>query len=126
MATQMEKNKKAVPTSNTQSITPETFESYVIFQTGGKQYQGVVGKTVAVEKINGNPGDSVEFTDVLLRKVEGALEIGQPFLQKSVRASIVKQMRGPKLIIFKFKRRKKSRVKKGHRQPLTVVRIETI
>ncbi len=54
------------------------------------------------------------------------IEIGQPLLEGPIKASIVKQTQGPKLIIFRFKRRKKSRVKKGHRQPITVVRIESI
>lgn len=103
------------------------FDKYAIIQTGGKQYQALEGKTIAVEKIEGEPGDKVEFKDVLFRKTgEGAFEIGQPFLSESVKASIVKQTRGPKLVVFKFKRRKKVRVKKGHRQDQTVVRIEAI
>ncbi|HJZ23253.1 MAG TPA: 50S ribosomal protein L21 [Candidatus Babeliales bacterium] len=103
------------------------FERYAIFQTGGKQYQAIEGKTVAIELIDGNIGDKVEFKDVLLRKIgEDKIEIGQPFLSAPVKASIVKHDKGPKLIVFRFKRRKKSRVKKGHRQPLTVVRIEAI
>lgn len=105
----------------------KTFDKYAIFQTGGKQYQAVVGKTVAIEKIEGEPGAALEFADVLLRKDgEDKVEIGQPFLAAPIKASIVKQTKGPKLIAFKFKRRKKSRVKKGHRQMLTVVRIEEI
>ena len=106
------------------NLTP-VFDRYAIFQTGGKQYQGLEGKTVAIEKIEGEAGTILEFKDVLLRKTGDLIEIGQPFLEGSLKASIVKQMRGPKLIIFKFKRRKKSRVKKGHRQPITVIRIET-
>ena len=100
---------------------------YAIIQTGGKQYQAIEGKTIAIEKVEGNPGDAVEFEQVLLRKkAEDDIEIGQPFLEGPVKASIVKQIKGPKLIIFKFKRRKKYRVKKGHRQPGTVVRIESV
>ena len=102
------------------------FEQYAIFQTGGKQYQAIPGKTVAIEKLTGEAGDKVEFSDVLLRKEGNNIEIGQPYLEKPIKASIVKQMRGPKIIIFRFKRRQKSRVKKGHRQPITVVRIESI
>jgi large subunit ribosomal protein L21 len=102
-----------------------TAEKFAIFQTGGKQYQAVVGKTVAIEKIEGQAGAPLEFNEVLLRKA-GTLEIGQPFVGTPVKASIVKQTQGPKLIAFKFKRRKKVRVKKGHRQPLTVIRIEAI
>ena len=103
------------------------FDRYAIFQTGGKQYQALEGKTVAVEKIEGEPGDPIEFKDVLLRKLsDKEIEIGTPFLDKPIKASIVKQTKGEKLVIFKFKRRKKSRVKKGHRQSLTVIRIEEI
>ncbi len=107
--------------------TVPVFDRYAIFQTGGKQYQAIEGRTVAIEKLEGNQGDKVEFKDVLLRKTgNDAIQIGQPFLNTPIKASIVKQMRGPKLIVFKFKRRKKSRVKKGHRQSITVIRIEAI
>ena len=105
----------------------DTFDSYAIIQTGGKQYQAIKGKTIAVEKIEGEIGAPFEIKEVLLRKTgPEEVEIGQPFLDKPVKASIVKQIKGPKVIIFKFKRRKKSRVKKGHRQPGTVIRIEEI
>jgi len=105
----------------------KTAATYAIFKTGGKQYQAVEGKTVAIEKIEGEAGAKLEFKEVLLRKVgEGKFEIGKPFLGKSIKASIVKQMRGPKLIAFRFKRRKKVQVKKGHRQAITVIRIESI
>ena len=112
---------------NVLSESEPMFERYSIFQTGGKQYQAIEGKTVAIEKIEGEAGTMLEFNEVLLRKTgHGAIEIGQPFVQGTLKASIVKQMQGPKVIIFKFKRRKKSRVKKGHRQPITVIRIEAI
>jgi large subunit ribosomal protein L21 len=115
----MEKSKK-------NNMTPD-FDKYAIFQTGGKQYQAIEGKTVAIEKIEGENGASLEFDEVLFRKNgEGSFEVGKPFLQKSIKASIVKQMKGPKLTIFKFGRRKKIRVKKGHRQSMTVIRIESV
>lgn len=105
----------------------DTFPSYAIFQVGLHQYQGIEGKTVAVQKIEGEIGDKVEFKEVLLRKTnDNIVEIGQPFLSGSVKASIVRQMKGPKLIVYHFKRRKKSRVKNGHRQAITVVRIEAL
>ncbi len=104
----------------------DSFKKYAIFETGGKQYQGIEGKTIAIEKIEGEAGDTVEFKEVLLRKDNEKIEVGQPYLQSRVKASIVKHTQGPKLIIFKFKRRKKSRVKKGHRQPHTVIRIEAV
>ncbi len=105
------------------------FERYVIFEdgNGGKQYQGIEGKTVALEKKIGEVGSEIIFPNVLLRKMnENSVEIGAPYLDKPVKATIVKHMRGPKLIVFMFKRRKKVRRKKGHRQPITVVRIEQI
>ncbi len=101
---------------------------YAIFAFGGKQYQAVEGKTLAVEKINGNVGQEVLFDKVLLvRKDAQTMEIGQPVVSGAViKAEIVSQAKGPKLIVFKFKRRKRIRVKKGHRQPLTIVRFKTL
>lgn len=105
-------------------ITPE---QYAIFQTGGKQYQAIQGKTIAIEKLEGQAGDTVEFKEVLFRKTgENAFEVGQPVLGTAIKATIVKHDKAPKVIVFKFKRRKKVRVKRGHRQPFTVVRIESL
>ena len=103
------------------------FSRYAIFQTGGKQYQALEGKTVAIEKLSDvQVGDKVKFDDVLLvKKADGQVAIGQPFLSTPVHATVVKAMKGPKVVVFKFKRRKKSRVKRGHRQPMTIVRIES-
>lgn len=104
-----------------------SFDRYAIFQIGGKQYQAIEGKTVAIEKVEGNVGDTLALSEVLLRKTgDGAIEIGTPFLANPVKASIVKHIKEPKVIVFRFKRRKKSRVKRGHRQPATVIRIESI
>jgi len=106
---------------------PKTYDRYAIFQTGGKQYQAVEGKTIAIEKIDGETGVTLEFKEVLFRKNgEGKFEIGQPYLVSPVKASIVKQTKDAKLIVFRFKRRKKVRVKRGHRQKKTVIRIESV
>lgn len=111
----------------TQRLEIPHFEKYAIFQTGGKQYQALEGKTIAIEKLNVEPGQEVIFDQVLLRKLnDDDLEIGQPFLKAPIKATLVKHMRGPKLIVFKFKRRKKARRKQGHRQDLSVVRIISI
>jgi len=105
----------------------DTFSRYVIFQQGTHQYHGIEGKTVAIQKIEGNVGDKVEFKEILLRKTaDDVVEVGQPFVKGTVQASIVRQMKGPKLVVYHFKRRTKSRVKNGHRQQMTVVRIESI
>ena len=102
-------------------------DKYAIFQTGGKQYQALEGKTIGIEKLDAREGESVIFKDVLLRKTgEAAIEVGKPYLSTPIKATIVKHLRGPKLIVFKFKRRKKSMRKQGHRQPITVVRIDSI
>lgn len=104
-----------------------TFNRYAIFQTGGKQYQALEGKTVEIEKLNLADGAEVIFDEVLLRRVdENRVEVGQPYLSTPVKAVVLKQDKGPKLIAFKFKRRKKYRRKIGHRQQHTVVRILSI
>ena len=109
------------------TVEPETYDRYAIFQTGGKQYQALEGKTIAVEKIEGETGAPITFDQVLFRKeADDKFEVGKPYLETPVKATIVKQTKGPKLIAFRFKRRKKVRVKKGHRQEMTVVRIESI
>jgi len=104
----------------------DSFEKYAIVQIGAHQYQAIEGKTVAVEKIEGQAGDTIKFDEVLLKKDKESIEVGTPFVKTTVKATIVKQMKGPKIVILRFKRRKKSRVKKGHRQLLTVIRFESI
>ncbi len=103
------------------------FQRYAIFKNGGKQYQAIEGKTVQLEKLAGEVGEQLELKGILFRKLEdGKFEVGKPELNGSIKVSIVKHMLGEKITVFKFKRRKKSRVKRGHRQPGTVVRIESI
>lgn len=108
-------------------MTQPVFNRYAIFQTGGKQYQALEGKTLAIEKLDAKVGDTVTFNDVLLRKTsEEDVELGKPFVKNPIKAVVLKHDKDKKLIVFKFKRRKMSRVKRGHRQPFTVVRIESI
>jgi large subunit ribosomal protein L21 len=108
-------------------VQEEKFSKYAIFANGGKQYQAIEGQTISLEKIEGEAGDKIELGSILFRKMdEGKFEIGQPFVEGKITATIVKQMKDPKVIVFKFKRRKKVRVKNGHRQPKTIVRIELI
>lgn len=103
------------------------FNRYAIFQTGGKQYQALEGKTLAIEKLDAKVGDVVTFNDVLLRKTsEDDVVLGKPFVKNPIKAVVLKHDKDKKLIVFKFKRRKMSRVKRGHRQPFTIVRIESI
>lgn len=108
-------------------VQQETCNRYAIFATGGKQYQAIEGQTLAIEKIEGEAGTALEFDQVLFRKLgQDQFEIGRPVLEGKISASIVKQTKDPKLIVFRFKRRQKVRVKNGHRQPKTIIRIEKI
>ena len=94
-----------------------------IIRTGGKQYTVAADETVTLEKIEGEAGAKVEFTDVLMV----GDKVGTPTVAGAkVVGSIVKQARGPHLIVFKKRRRQNSRRKNGHRQDLTVVKIEQI
>lgn len=104
-----------------------SLERYAIIQTGGKQYFALEGKTIAIEKIEGLSGDQIVFDEVLLIKYSNDnCKIGQPFVDKTITGTIVKQIRDRKIIVFKFKKRKKYRTKKGHRQFKTIVRIDNI
>jgi large subunit ribosomal protein L21 len=104
-----------------------TFDTYAIFARGSKQHQAVVGRTLAIDRIEGEPGESVEFKEVLFRKLgDNNFEIGKPFLTGSVKATIIKQMKGSKKVALRFKRRKKVSVQKNSRAHLTVVRFESI
>lgn len=101
---------------------------FAIIKTGGKQYRVTQGETLRVEKLLIETGGAVEFTEVLLVAGEGVeTKIGLPTLAGAkVVGKVVAQERGPKITIFKFKRRKNYRRKSGHRQSYTAVRIETI
>jgi large subunit ribosomal protein L21 len=100
--------------------------AHAVIRTGGKQYRVAEGDTVRVEKLAGDPGDKVEFGEVLA--IGGATPmIGSPLLKDvKVSAEIVEQGRGEKIVIFKLKRRKKHRRKAGHRQAYTAVKITSI
>ncbi len=97
-----------------------------VIRTGGKQYRVAVGDTVRVEKLAGGPGDKVTFAEVLM--LEGdETKFGKPTLAGAkVEGQIVVQDRGPKIVVFKFRRRKRSRKKAGHRQSFTAVKITGI
>jgi len=97
--------------------------AYAVIRTGGKQYRVAAGDVVQVATLAGNPGDKVKFDDVLLVGGE-TTTIGTPTVAgAAVEAEIVQHGRGPKIIVFKFRKRKRSRKKAGHRQNFTAVRI---
>jgi large subunit ribosomal protein L21 len=100
---------------------------YAVIKTGGKQYRVTADDVLTIERISGDAGQNVEFTEVLMVTGAGEPQIGHPLIfGAKVIAEVVKQGRGPKLIAFKKRRRKNSRRKRGHRQELTTVRIKQI
>ena len=100
---------------------------YAVIETGGKQYRVEVGTELEVELLDVEPGKTVTIDRVLLVADGDESTIGRPLVaDASVSAEVVTQTRGPKLISFKYRPKARSRVKKGHRQELTVLRIADI
>ena len=101
--------------------------TYAIVRTGGKQYRAEAGKQLTIEKIAGDRGASVDFSDVLLVSHDGSVHVGTPNVAGAkVTATIVEQTRDTKVLVHKYRRRKNSRKTIGHRQPITRVRITGI
>jgi len=99
---------------------------YAVFKTGGKQYRVEKGDQLRVEKLAGNIGDSVSFDQVLFIGGE-AFKLGRPLVDGAkVEAKILAQDLGPKLVVFKFRRRKNYRRRQGHRQPFTALEITNV
>ena len=100
---------------------------YAVIKTGGKQYRVARGEEVKVEKLPGEVGDQVMFDQVLLASDGEKVQLGQPYIENSnVVGTITRQGKNRKIVVFKYKRRKGYRKKRGHRQPFTLVRIEDI
>jgi large subunit ribosomal protein L21 len=100
---------------------------YAVIKTGGKQYRVAQNDLLTIERLEGEPGASIEFADVLMVGNGEQVKVGAPFVSGArVTAELVDQARGPKVIAFKKRRRKNSRRKKGHRQHLSLVRITGI
>jgi large subunit ribosomal protein L21 len=99
---------------------------FAVFKTGGKQYRVAAEDVLKVDKVKGEPGEIVEFGEVLA--VGGdSVTVGTPTVAGAmVAAEVLDQARGPKIIAFKKRRRKNSRRKRGHRQEFTLVRITEI
>jgi large subunit ribosomal protein L21 len=100
---------------------------YAVIETGGKQYRVEVGTELEIELLEAGPGESVAFDRILLVADGEAAAIGRPVVANaSVSAEVLRRDRGEKLISFKYRPKARRRVKKGHRQELTVVRISDI
>lgn len=100
---------------------------YAVIKTGGKQYRVAKDDVLTIERLPGEAGGKIEFKEVLLVGNGADVKLGAPLLDgATVTAELVKQTRGPHVIVFKKRRRKNSRRKRGHRQDLTTVRITGI
>ena len=96
---------------------------FAVIKTGGKQYRVASGDVIKVERLEGEAGATIALDHVLM--VDG--KVGTPLVKgASVSAEVIAQDRGPKIIVFKKKRRQNYRRKNGHRQDLTVLRIKDI
>ncbi|OHA64893.1 MAG: 50S ribosomal protein L21 [Candidatus Wildermuthbacteria bacterium RIFCSPHIGHO2_01_FULL_48_27b] len=98
-----------------------------VIKTGGKQYVVAPSKKIKVEKLPAEEGSDIEFSEVLLTENGKGIEIGAPLVKGAkVKGKILKQGKGKKVVIFKFKPKKRERVKTGHRQPYSEVEIISI
>jgi len=100
---------------------------FTIITSGGKQYKVEENKNIVVERIEGKEGDKITLKDVNLISDGNKIEIGKPILSKAeVKATIMKQIKGDKVIAFKYKPKKRYRRKVGHRQLLTILHLDKI
>ncbi|MDA8219910.1 MAG: 50S ribosomal protein L21 [Dehalococcoidales bacterium] len=100
---------------------------YAVVETGGKQYKLQVGEVVDVELMPAEPGQTVDLERVLMVSGDGSVKVGRPLVPGAkVRATVVDQIRGEKVIVFKYKSKVRYRRRRGHRQPYTRLSVEEI
>ncbi|MBR3705385.1 MAG: 50S ribosomal protein L21 [Firmicutes bacterium] len=99
---------------------------YAVIETGGKQYRVQEGDVITVEKLNVGAGETVAFDKVLVLGEGKDIKVGAPYTGDVVTGSVVENGKGQKVIIFKYKAKKDYRKKQGHRQPYTMVKIESL
>ena len=100
---------------------------YAIIKTGGKQYKVSEGDLVRVEKLDNEIGESVEFDEVLLVGGDDEVKVGAPTVENAKVSAIVEdQAKDKKIVVYKYKPKKMYRKKQGHRQPYTLVKIDSI
>jgi len=100
---------------------------YAIIEDGGKQYKAVEGATIEVDRFPAEVGEQVDLERVLLVADGDQVRVGTPFVAGAkVQATVVSQFKGPKIIVFKYKPKERYRVKKGHRQLYTRLKIDSI
>jgi large subunit ribosomal protein L21 len=100
---------------------------YAVIETGGKQYRVEPGQILRVEKLEAQKGEEVIFDRVLMLVDGESVKIGSPVVEGAkVKATVLVQDKAKKVIVFKYKPKKRIRTKTGHRQPFTEVRIEAL
>lgn len=100
---------------------------YAVVKTGGKQYRVSPGDTIDVEKLPYEVGEQIELPQILLVAKDSAVEIGRPLVEgATVKATVTRQARGRKVVIFRHRSSNRYRRKKGHRQHFTRLRIDEI
>ncbi|TXL78226.1 50S ribosomal protein L21 [Vineibacter terrae] len=100
---------------------------YAVIRTGGKQYRVAANEVLTVDRLAGDKGAAVEFGEVLAVGADDGLKVGAPTVAGAkVTASIVEQVKGDTILVFKKRRRQNSRRKNGHRQLMTKVKIDQI
>lgn len=100
---------------------------YAIIRTGDKQFRAEPGSTILIPLLDAEVGSTVTFDEVLLASTDDGVQVGAPMIAKAtVTGEVLEHGKGPKIIIFKWKRRKNYRKKQGHRQGYTAVRIADI
>jgi large subunit ribosomal protein L21 len=103
--------------------------NYAVIRTGGKQYRVTPGATLRIERLAGDVGAAVEFPEVLLAgdDADGPVRIGTPLVEGAlVRGQIMAQGRDRKILVYKKKRRKNYRRRRGHRQSITTIKVTEI
>ncbi|MBP6492188.1 MAG: 50S ribosomal protein L21 [Clostridia bacterium] len=100
---------------------------YAVIETGGKQYRVQEGDVITIEKLNVSAGDDITFDKVLVLNDGKETKVGTPIVEAAkVFGTVVENGKGEKVIIFKYKAKKDYRKKQGHRQPYTMVKIESL
>ncbi len=100
---------------------------YAIVEDGGKQYKVAEGSKIEVDRVAFEAGEEVDLENVLLIADDDKVTVGTPYISGAVvQAKVVAQTKGPKVIIFKYKPKKRYRVKSGHRQQYTLLEIQSI
>ncbi len=100
---------------------------YAVIESGGKQYIAREGEMVDVDRLSLEEGEKVKFDLVLLVSDDGKTQVGTPYLDNvEVKGSVVAQVKGPKIIVFRYKPKERYRVRKGHRQQYTRVMVDKI